>query len=694
MKPRAERLLQERDRLQAKLRILVHPVGGPTPIHRIKVAVLRSELAALNTTIDQEDTMPKTTKTKTADLETLAAAPAVVDATGRVYVKGSDGSYLAGDDGESYATLAAVVDVNGAVDVAHGPTLELAAIVSGTPPALAKAVAGGATPPTTRAELHGMEAEAAEVAARTAEKPARARKGKAAAEQPAAPAATASASPEQVVLLPIDLVVPHPDNVRKHFDAGRLDELANSIQQHGIIQPLICHGPAGPQGEVQLIAGERRLRAARLAGLSHVPAIVREKPDDAVLTAAQLIENLQREDLDPLEEAAGYQLLVERGWSQHQIAASVGCGQGTVSKRLQLLNLAPKAAEWVRKGTLPIETALDLAKIDTGLQAKAIEHVNKAWHGHPNEYAIRELPRKAVELERQAKREVLVKEFRQRAKDEGVTLLKGGPHHYYNFLSHSDHRLLVTPAQAKKGDFGVTVAVKDHAKLSCHMAAIVQNQAGMPTFRYVCTDPASHATGADKKMLQERGRQRSKMSEAQRHQEERKAALAAAAAGRDEFVRQHLTGKTDKAAAQRFVNETLAFTLLAGSGYLPQHPPQAVGALVGVTVDDPWDTRPVFHYANESDVNLLRVTAASAYMLAMDALTREQTYGEYGTRYAMAAEWLTAIGYQATEAELEVLSICQGARPVEVDETEAQDAQQDDHEADVAEESEAAPAGA
>ena len=155
-------------------------------------------------------------------------------------------------------------------------------------------------------------------------------------------------SPYQV--LPIHKVEPNPDQPRRDFDPEELQDLAESITVHGIIQPLTVRELSS--GYYQIIAGERRWRAARLAGLSEVPAVIIEADDQKVMELA-LIENLQRQDLNPVEEALGYKsLLVEYGMIQEDIAASVGKSRSAVANALRLLNLTPEVLELVRSGAL------------------------------------------------------------------------------------------------------------------------------------------------------------------------------------------------------------------------------------------------------------------------------------------------------------------------------------------------------
>jgi ParB family chromosome partitioning protein len=151
-------------------------------------------------------------------------------------------------------------------------------------------------------------------------------------------------------LLPIHKVEPNPNQPRRDFDEEELEALAESITVHGIIQPLTVRELAS--GYYQIIAGERRWRAARMAKLTEIPVVVVEADDKKAMELA-LIENLQRQDLNPVEEALGYQSLMdEYGMTQEEAAGRVGKSRPAVANSLRLLNLCPQVLEKVRIGEL------------------------------------------------------------------------------------------------------------------------------------------------------------------------------------------------------------------------------------------------------------------------------------------------------------------------------------------------------
>ncbi len=150
--------------------------------------------------------------------------------------------------------------------------------------------------------------------------------------------------------LPIYKVEPNPDQPRRDFDEEELQALADSISVHGVIQPLTVREL--PSGYYQIIAGERRWRAARQAGLSEVPVVVIEADDKKAMELA-LIENLQRQDLNPVEEALGYQSLIdEYGLTQEETAARVGKSRPAVANALRLLSLCDEVLELLKTGAI------------------------------------------------------------------------------------------------------------------------------------------------------------------------------------------------------------------------------------------------------------------------------------------------------------------------------------------------------
>lgn len=150
--------------------------------------------------------------------------------------------------------------------------------------------------------------------------------------------------------IPLDRISANPHQPRARFEGDELTDLAASIGEHGVLQPVVVRGLAN--GDYQLIAGERRVRAARMAGLTQIPAVVRE-PTEAEMVELALIENLQRTDLNPLEEALGFRVLIERFGLPHEAVANrVGRSRAAVTNALRLLDLAPETQEALLDGQI------------------------------------------------------------------------------------------------------------------------------------------------------------------------------------------------------------------------------------------------------------------------------------------------------------------------------------------------------
>ena len=174
---------------------------------------------------------------------------------------------------------------------------------------------------------------------------------------------------QEVTRLSLQKVEPNPNQPRRRFDEEELQALSDSIAEHGILQPLAVRAMEG--GFYQIIAGERRWRAARLAGLKEVPVVVVEADDRTVMELA-LIENLQRQDLNPMEEAEGYRVLTEEyGLTQEQAAARVGKSRPAVANALRLLALPEDVRSLVEKGELSAGHARAVLSLPTPARQRA-----------------------------------------------------------------------------------------------------------------------------------------------------------------------------------------------------------------------------------------------------------------------------------------------------------------------------------
>lgn len=165
-------------------------------------------------------------------------------------------------------------------------------------------------------------------------------------------------------LVPIDSVRPNPDQPRRHFSDEALQELSRSIAEKGIIQPLIVRPDPGDDGGYQIVAGERRWRAAQIAQLHEIPVLIRDFDDTEVLEVA-IIENIQRADLNAIEEAAGYRLLMDRfGHTQDKLAQAMGKSRSHVANMMRLLGLPEDVQDMLRDGRLSAGHARALITTD------------------------------------------------------------------------------------------------------------------------------------------------------------------------------------------------------------------------------------------------------------------------------------------------------------------------------------------
>ncbi len=187
--------------------------------------------------------------------------------------------------------------------------------------------------------------------------------------------------------LPVEEILPGDAQPRQVFDDARLIELAESIKKHGVIQPIIVRKRTPQQYEI--VAGERRWRAAQKAGLKTIPCVVSEASPDEALTLA-LVENLQREDLNPIEEAEAFQRLhTGLGYSQAEIAAAVGKDRTTITNSLRLLKLPQPVRQNVLAGELTMGHARALLSLDDheGIEKLAREVISKGWSVRQTERA-------------------------------------------------------------------------------------------------------------------------------------------------------------------------------------------------------------------------------------------------------------------------------------------------------------------
>jgi ParB/RepB/Spo0J family partition protein len=303
-------------------------------------------------------------------------------------------------------------------------------------------------------------------------------------------------------------------NARRQI--GDVSDLAASIRANGVLQALTVVELPEEDGQpvYGVVAGERRLTAARQIGLDEVPCLVRDL-DERQRTVAMLVENLQRQDLDPLEEASGIQRLVAMGLSQRQIAGELGCSQSHVSKRLALLGLPDEVrtaiAQPADSGGITVNDALELTRLSDHpeLLSEAFERGRRGLYG-----GVTGQVRSALE---DVRREQARAEARSRIMSAGVRILKEEP--YYSWYGRKETPLLF----CGHDNLAIPLTVEQHQGEPCHAAAI--DREGKVTL--VCRDPSRHGLVDARKAQEQRE---------QKHQREQAKERAAAAAARRETI--------------------------------------------------------------------------------------------------------------------------------------------------------------
>jgi ParB family chromosome partitioning protein len=238
----------------------------------------------------------------------------------------------------------------------------------------------------------------------------------------------------------VDLIVPNPEQPRSYMDEDSLQELAASIREHGVLQPLVVSATENA-GVYQLVAGERRLRASRIAGLARVPVVIKETAPKNLLELA-LVENIQRKDLSPLEEAAAYRRLADEfNLTQEQIAERVGKSRSAVANSMRLLGLGEDVQQALRSGAISEGHARTLLAIDDvemrkqalrsiidgKLTVRQIEMLVREWfdqHPPPSAVKARARDEEIAAVERRVRDIVGTKvEVRRNARGRGKLVL-------------------------------------------------------------------------------------------------------------------------------------------------------------------------------------------------------------------------------------------------------------------------------
>ena len=236
--------------------------------------------------------------------------------------------------------------------------------------------------------------------------------------EPAAPgtATTGAPAPESVATMEINTIRPNPYQPRTEFDSKEIESLSESLKKDGLLQPVVVR-PAGA-GFYQIVAGERRWRAAKLAGLARVPVVIRSVDDKKMLELA-LVENIQRRDLNPMEKARAFkQLMTLNTWTQDQVADSLGMARPTVANFIRLLDLPLEIHEAVSRGTISMGHARALLSVPQ--RATQVQLLKQIIQDDLSVRALEKLaaPKSAAPSKNAKKTEPWIKEFEQKLMDK------------------------------------------------------------------------------------------------------------------------------------------------------------------------------------------------------------------------------------------------------------------------------------
>jgi ParB/RepB/Spo0J family partition protein len=471
----------------------------------------------------------------------------------------------------------------------------------------------------------------------------------------AAPAAPAAASVGSTVL-PLDRVQAHPLNPRGADGYGALDDLAASITQLGVLEPVLAMPlaaaaaawsalapeirlqlagggdnpfPGGPaaavSGEWVLLAGHRRAAAARLAGLEAVPAVVREDlaADPAAQVAVMAAENIARQDLDPLAEARSFSALAGAGWSQRKIAAAAGCSPGQVAKRVSLLRLPAEVQTKLAAGQIRVSEALEFA----GLAGEDVELAGRAWRLWQTKGHYRaETPAGAVAVIR----ETVTHETRRSA--AAIRLQRQG-------IEVIDPETRWPAGRSWRQRLYADTAV-EQARQAGHLVAHIETDGEI---RYYTTVPAQDGNGRtqDDQARDRRERGRAIKARALICHQLAHAGPAALMPGPDSQTADVLATALIRGANADAVQLAAAWTTAR-----PGDKPDAAAGTFNWRAD-------LLDAGDGSSAT--RIRAAYALALAADEVAARWTYSTWGSREVAHLARLQAAGYQPTEWEQERL---------------------------------------
>jgi ParB family chromosome partitioning protein len=428
---------------------------------------------------------------------------------------------------------------------------------------------------------------------------------------------------DQLQLLALDQISPAKDNPRRNI--GDVTELAASIKSVGLLEPLIAT-TNGSDGKLVLVAGARRLAAAKKAGLETVPVIVKTL-SEAQRIEAMLIENIQREDLDPLEEAHAYKKLFDLGYTEHKLAERIGRSQSHISKRISLLKLPDVAKKALDAGKLQLADAYELTKLAD--HPERIKHAItlKQQNGYFRD--MKQVVDQELEVQKQHDRAAAA---RAKLTAAGVKIV-GAPKY--------DWQPPKGCSFVGNGWNEMNVDLEQHKKRSCSAAFI--DATG--NTRWVCTDPASHpkakaAIGDGNGVIYPGGQSTAASMAKEREKRDREEKeLEAAAEARTKVLRQALKGRANKAFAKFTLTQLIALAAWGDEG-------EITCQLLGIDGKRP--EKALVEYAAKSSDHLQRAALAVAFAIGENGfLNRLGTDGLLERHLTV----LKKLGYEPIAAE-------------------------------------------
>lgn len=449
----------------------------------------------------------------------------------------------------------------------------------------------------------------------------------------------------------VDKLVLPEDGIRA--DVGDVSELASSIMQQGVLEPLLVeYRSTAAKGALDVpalyvVCGSRRLTAAKKAGLTEVPCLVRQFTEQERVEV-MLVENMQRQNLTPLEEASAFKRLVDFGLSQRDVAKRVGCSQAHVSRRVGLLDLPFSVQLNVNTGTITSEEATELVKLkdDPDLVEALVDVKKKAGaYAQPISGAVK---RETEKKKRQQAVDAEIAKLQKKGVD--VVALAGDAHGYY---VRAPEGYAIVAEIAHRSD-EVQVDPAKHARQKCHAVGIAPNDASHVE---LCSDPSKHPSPADERKAEE---------------EQRKAEAAASKKAwlesidrRREFVGSYVRGKVATDVAIRLA--WIVVSLGASSQYGPEDEDELACQMLGIELLDDQQNEDGDGTVSLDAVDELarlaagsnadRIRALAALSAANLEVSCSNTYGRWGMAERSYVELLKTVGFEPSAPELEELEV-------------------------------------